>query len=164
MKLGRFLCAWRPALRSLQCSRPIYQHRYIISALMDTITTQTTGVCPCRIFMVRRPIYSLSPALVSFMAAIGVGVADIHMAAAGSPMAGATQAVAVTSPRAAAIPEAVVATPAEADMDTERGTVVISSRPMAAASASSKSKPPNRTQPMSLLQQLAHLRQSRSGR
>ena len=62
---------------SLQRSRPIYLHRYIISAPMGTITTQTTDVCPCRTFMVRRPTYFHSPALVSSMAAIGAMAAGI---------------------------------------------------------------------------------------
>lgn len=103
--------------------------------------------------MVRLPTYYLSPALVSFMAAIGDVAADIYMAEAGSPTARAILAVAVTSPRAAAILEAVVATPAEADMDAERGTVVISGGTGAASSANGKSKLPNRTEPMPLLLQ-----------
>ncbi len=76
------------------------------------------------------------------MAAIGAMAADIHMAEAGSPTAGAILAVAVT-PEVVAIPEVVAATPAEADMDIEWGTVVISSSTGAAGSTSGKSKLPN---------------------
>ena len=69
----------------------IYQHRHIISALMDIITTQTTDVCPCRIFMVRLPIYFRSPASVSSVAAIGATAAGMHVA--GAIPAGAAMAV-----------------------------------------------------------------------
>ena len=92
----------------------------------------TTDVCPYRIFTVRLPTYYHSPALVSFMAAIGAVAADIRMAEAGSPTAGVIPAGAVT--------------PVAAAMAVKWGIVATSGGTGGRRSGRGEYKPPHRTE------------------